>query len=129
MKLIAALLAATAISCAYAESKSPFPADLPAHPEKFCLVAGVISAGVMEKINVGYPVEVVYDDVNKLSQRELSVFMNESVTLAMQFADHSDLPIPPKQFAQWNYDRCITAMAPRDPEVFEMVGGKLQKAQ
>lgn len=126
MKTLAtALLAIAMIQPAVAETK--IPADIHLQPEKFCLVAGVISAGIMERLNVGYPKDYVYAEVNALENPQLRAYLNETVTHASQFASHSSEPIPVKQFAAWNYKRCMLVMTPPPPEVFETVDGKLTK--
>lgn len=123
-RLIAALALAT---CAMPAMADKIPADLHMQPEKFCFVAGVISAGIMERFNVGRPIEYTYAEVNRLDQPELRTYLNESVTLAGQFYRHAGEPVEPKQFAQWNYQRCMSTMKPKPAETYEMVDGKLKK--
>lgn len=105
-------------------AQSTIPANLNQDPEKFCFVAGVISAGIMERLNVGYRQEYVYDEVNRLDQPQLRAYLNESVTLAAQFAQHSSEPVAPKMFAEWNYERCLIAMKPRKHEVVRTDGSR-----
>lgn len=126
MKALAIALLAISVSVP-AMARPDIPADLHHQPEKFCLVAGVISAGIMERVNVGYNPEYVYEEMNRIDHLQLRIYLNESVTLAQQFATHHAGPVPPKEFAKWNYQRCIRAMTPKAAETYEMVGGKLKK--
>lgn len=105
-------------------AQSTIPHNLNQDPEKFCFVAGVISAGIMERLNVGYRQEYVYDEVNRLEQPQLRAYLNETVTLAAQFAQHSSEPVEPEWFAQWNYERCLIAMKPRRHEVIHADGSR-----
>lgn len=115
--LIAALAAPEVV-------QSSIPKDLDKDPEKLCFVAGVISAGIMERFNVGYRKEYVYDEVNRLEQPQLRAFLNESVTIAAQFSQHSSDPVEPKAFAEWNHERCLIAMKPRKHEIIHADGRK-----
>ncbi len=123
--LIPAFIAIAMIQSAMAEPK--IPADIHLQPEKFCLVAGVISAAIMDRFNAGHPKEYVHAEVNALENIQLRAYLNESVTQASQWSEHSRDPIPVKEFASWNYQRCMLVMTPQPPEVFEMVDGKLKK--
>ena len=120
--LAGSILVAALTATAIAQSKIPY--DLDQDPERFCFVAGVISAGIMERLNVGYRQEYVYDEVNRLEQPQLRAYLNESVTLAAQFAQHSSEPVEPKLFAEWNYQRCLIAMKPRKHEVIHADGSR-----
>lgn len=120
--LAASILMAALTAPAIAQST--IQANLNQDPEKFCFVAGVISAGIMERLNVGYRQEYVYDEVNRLEQPQLRAYLNESVTLAAQFAQHSSGPVQPKWFAEWNYERCLIAMKPRKHEVVRTDGSR-----
>jgi hypothetical protein len=108
--LATSILMAALTAPAIAESKIPH--DLNQDPEKFCFVAGVISAGIMDRTDAGYPREYMYSWVNKLEQPQLRAFLNETVTLADQFAKHSSEPVDKIQFATWNCQRCMAIMAP-----------------
>lgn len=116
--ILMAALAAPAVA------QSTIPANLNQDPEKFCFVAGVISAGIMERLNVGYRQEYVYDEVNRLEQPQLRAYLNETVTLAAHFNRHSSEPVDPKWFAEWNHQRCLIAMKPRKHEVIHADGSK-----
>jgi hypothetical protein len=107
MRILAIAAMTLAASCQPVMASQIFPTNLHHQPEKFCFVAGVISASIMARLNVGYPVEYVYEEVNELDHKELSTYLNESVTLASQFAWAAKGPVPPKEFAQWNYQRCM----------------------
>lgn len=110
-----ALLAATLMTAAMtspAIAQSKIPANLHQYPEKFCFVAGVVSAGIMARTNAGYDREYLYHDVNQMEQPQLRAFLNETVTLASQFAQHSSGPVDVKMFAEWNHERCLAAMKP-----------------
>lgn len=120
--MAASILMAALTAPAIAQSKIPH--DLNQDPKKFCFVAGVISAGIMERLNVGYRQEYVYDEVSRLEQPQLRAYLNESVTLAAQFAQHSSEPVQPKWFAEWNYERCLIAMKPRRHEVIQADGSR-----
>lgn len=108
--LTAALIVLAAASCQPVMAEPKFPVDLHLQPEKFCFVAGVISAGIMERLNVGYRPEPMYAEMNRIDQPQLSTYLNETVSLAVQFANHSSEPVPPKEFAKWNYQRCMRTM-------------------
>jgi hypothetical protein len=126
MKKALALATSILMACltAPAIAQSKIPSNLNQDPEKFCFVAGVISAGIMERLNVGYRQEYVYDEVNRLDQPQLRAYLNETVALAAQFAQHSSGPVEPKLFAEWNYQRCLIAMKPRRHEVIHADGSK-----
>lgn len=108
---ITAMLACAA--CQPALASTGIPTDLNQAPEKFCFVAGVMSASIMQRVNIGIPIEVIYDEVNALSDKALSVYLNETTTIAYQFSDHSSGPVPIKEFAAWNYQRCMGDMKPK----------------
>lgn len=78
----------------------------------------------MARTNAGYDREYLYHDVNQMEQPQLRAFLNETVTLAAQFAQHSSEPVEPKLFAEWNYQRCLIAMKPRRHEVIHADGSR-----
>lgn len=107
---IAKFLSALCFASSVTAAEPKFPADLHVNPDKFCFVAGVISAGIMERLKVGYNPEYVYEEVSRIDHKLLRIYLNETVTLAQQFSMHSRDPVPPKDFAEWNYQRCLRAM-------------------
>lgn len=109
MKLIPALALSLAASCQPVMAAS-LPADLRHDPIKFCTMGAAMSAVIMMRINSGENPQVIYEEANRVSHPGLGAFLNESTTLAQQFARHSSSPVDHKLFAQWNYERCMNIM-------------------
>lgn len=127
MKKIIAAAAIALASATTAQADSRIPADLHLHPAKFCFVAAVMSAGIMERFNVGQPIEYTYAEINRLQQEQLRTYLNETTTIAGQFYRHNGGAVDVKRFANWNHERCLRTMKPMPAETYEIVDGKIKK--
>jgi len=112
-RLFAITAMLVSVSCQPALASTGIPTDLNHAPEKFCFVAGVMSASIMERVNVGMPLEVIYRETNNLSNKQMGAYLNETATMAAQFANHSSGPVPVKEFSQWIYQRCLEGLKPK----------------
>lgn len=139
--LVSALIALA--SCQPVLAQSKYPANLAQQPEKFCLLIGVASVGIMDRLNAGRPIEYVYDEVSRVDHPELRTRLNETVTLASQFRAAANVGAKTKEkdgsksaaneqassqeFSKWNYQRCMRTMKQAPAEIYEMVDGQLKK--
>lgn len=106
MKIIAIAALALATACQPAMAESKIPSNIHHFPAKFCMVAGVMSAFIMERRNQGEPIEYLYEEASQIEQKQLRTYMLETVSMTTWF----DPMTPGKWFGQWNYNRCMEAM-------------------
>jgi hypothetical protein len=99
-----AIIAAGLSLSAVAEAK--IPSNLHHFPAKFCMVAGVMSSFIMDRRNMGEPIEYLYEEVSQIEQKQLRDYMRETVSMTNWFGPET----PGKWFGQWNYNRCMEAM-------------------
>jgi hypothetical protein len=106
MKRFAAVAIISAALSQTAMAESKIPSNLHHFPAKFCMVAGVMSAFIMERRNMGEPIEYLYEEVSQIEHKQLRDYMRETVSMTTWF----DPMTPGKWFGQWNYNRCMEAM-------------------
>jgi hypothetical protein len=104
---VAALIAVSLCQPVMADSK--IPNDIHKKPALFCLVAGAMSNIVMKRINLGEPIEYLYEEAAALENPQLRAYMLQSVTMA----SWAPLQTPGGQFSEWNYQRCLVVMNSR----------------
>lgn len=101
---IATLVLSASFQPVMAETK--IPPDLHKDPKKFCMLIGVLSSVIMERRNMGEPIEDLYEGVAKFEHPQLRKFLVESVSRSLQFPP----TVKETDFGELEYQRCMRAM-------------------